>query len=386
MIPAGLPYWRLSAFYFFYFAVVGTIVPFWGLYLQSLNFSALEIGYIGAILMATKIVAPNMWGWVADRSGQRLRVIQWGCLLASLFFLIVLFKQDFWWIAAGVALYSFFWNAVLAQFEVVTLAYLGERPYAYSRIRVWGSVGFILVVVALGALFDWLDIRYLPVLMLMFLLLIWGCSLSIVDRPFEAEHSNAKPLLATVLHRPVLAFLLAAFLLQVSHGSYYTFYSVYLEQLGYSRTDIGLLWALGVAAEVVVFLFMHRLMHHFSLRNLLLLSLLLTLVRWWLIGCYPDQGGVLLIAQCLHAFSFGSAHAVAIEFIRRHFHSDIQGQGQALYSAVSFGAGGAVGAFISGLVWSSSPVLSFALSALFAALAWLVVWLGARGREFDAHL
>lgn len=386
MIPAGLPYWRLSAFYFFYFAVVGTIVPFWGLYLQSLDFSALEIGYIGAILMATKIVAPNIWGWVADRSGQRLRVIQWGCLLAALFFLVVLFKHSFWWIAAGVALYSFFWNAVLAQFEVVTLAYLGDHPQSYSRIRLWGSVGFILVVVGLGALFDWLSISYLPVAMLVFLLLIWACSLSIVDQPFEAAHVSAKSLMATVMHRPVLSFLLCAFLLQVSHGSYYTFFSVYLEELGYSRTDIGMLWALGVVAEVLLFLVMHRLMHRFSLRGLLLVSVLLTVVRWWLIGCYPDQVAILLLAQCLHAFSFGSAHAVAIEFIRRHFHGEIQGQGQALYSAVSFGAGGAVGAFISGLVWSSSPVLSFALSALFAALAWLVVWLGARGPEFDTHL
>jgi PPP family 3-phenylpropionic acid transporter len=386
MIPEGLPYWRLSAFYFFYFGLLGAIVPFWGLYLQSLGFSALQIGYLGAILMGTKIVAPNLWGWLGDRLGQCLRILQVGCMLAILCFLIILFKHSFMWMAISVALYSFFWNAVLPQFEVVTLAHLGKSPHLYSRIRLWGSVGFVLVVLGLGLVFDVVDISYLPWVMLLMLTLIWLSSLSVSERPFNVGHGKEQPLWQTICEPHVLSFLLCVFLLQVSHGSYYTFYSVYLEALNYSRTTIGILWALGVVAEVLVFLVMHRVMHRYSLRQILLLSLSLTVVRWWLIGCYAEYTSVLFLAQGLHAFSFGCCHAVAIEFVRRHFHGAIQGQGQALYTAASFGAGGAMGAFVSGLVWAHSPVLSFALSALFAALALLVVWLGLHGDEFESHL
>ncbi|GAA5316014.1 MAG: major facilitator superfamily domain-containing protein 6 [Candidatus Pelagadaptatus aseana] len=384
MIPEGLPYWRLSAFYFFYFGLLGAIVPFWGLYLQSLGFSALQIGYLGAILMGTKIVAPNLWGWLGDRLGQRLRILQVGCLLAIICFLIILFKHSFAWVALSVALFSFFWNAVLPQFEVVTLAHLGNSPQFYSRIRVWGSIGFVLVVLGLGLFFDVVDIRYLPWVMLFMLCLIWFSSLSVSEKPFTVGHGKHQPLWQTICEPHVLSFLVCVFLLQVSHGSYYTFYSVYLEALSYSRSTIGVLWALGVVAEVLVFLVMHRVMHRYSLRQILLFSLSMTVVRWWLIGCYADSAAVLIFAQGLHAFSFGCCHAVAIEFVRRHFHGEIQGQGQALYTAASFGAGGAVGAFISGLVWALSPVLSFALSALFAALALLVVWLGLRGDEFES--
>jgi PPP family 3-phenylpropionic acid transporter len=131
---------------------------------------------------------------------------------------------------------------------------------------------------------------------------------------------------------------------------------------------------------------MHRVLRHFSLRLILLASLFLTIIRWWLIGCFAESLTVLIVAQLLHAFSFGTFHGVSIELIRRYFDGNIQGQGQALYSAVGFGAGGAVGALLSGATWSISPVLSFTISALLAAFAWLCVYLGIRGKEVEASL
>lgn len=361
------------------------MVPFLGLYLQSLEFSPAEIGYVSAIMMVTRVVAPNVWGWLSDRTGRRLTIIRWGAFLACVCFSVLLWRQSFFWVVVVVISYSFFWNAVLAQFEVITLAFLDGLSHYYSRIRLWGSVGFIVAVVGLGYLFDWISIGALPVLALIFLGLIWVSSLTINEpvqhwQELPAEHGFAQCLRST----SVVCFLLSAFLLQVSHGSYYTFYSVYLEALGYSRQTIGILWGLGVVAEVVVFVFMHDLIKRFGLRLIMLITLALTVVRWWLIGCYPEQAAVMFFAQLLHAFTFGTAHAVSIEFIRRYFYGRAQGQGQALYSAVSFGAGGAVGALISGWVWAASPVLSFALSAFAAALALLLVWLGMKGRKVEA--
>ncbi len=295
-----LPYWRLSSFYFFYFAVVGTVVPFLGLYLQSLHYSSQEIAYIAAIMLATRIVAPNIWGWLCDKTGRRLQIIRLGSFLACLCFLIPFFRNDFWMMALAVASFSFFWNAVLAQFEVLTLSHLEGRVFYYSRIRLWGSVGFIVVVVGLGAMFDVVSLSAFPLVAFIFLLLIWLSSLSITDKSHldVVEHDGS--FMSVVWQRPVFCFLLASFFLQFSHGSYYTFYSVMLEGLDYSRTAIGSLWALGVVAEVYIFWVMHRLLHRFSLRSILLFSLAVTVLRWIIIAFLSQYFTVLIFAQCQH--------------------------------------------------------------------------------------
>ncbi len=378
----NLPYWRLSGFYLFYFAVLGALIPYWGLYLKSLGYSAQEIGAMGAVIMGTKIVAPNLWGWLADRRGRRLGIIRLGSGLACVCFLGVFVAQQFAWLLLVVACYTFFWNAVLAQFEVVTLGHLGEGYGRYSHIRVWGSVGFILTVIGLGRVFDVVDIAHLPVFISAFLLLIWLSTLSVGERLRDEPLPHPGGLRQLLLQRPVWCFFLACFLLQLSHGPYYTFYSLHLvENHGYSRSATGLLWALGVLAEVLVFLVMHRFLHRFGLRRLLLWALLVTALRWWLIGTFAGQLSALLFAQLLHAGSFAVAHAVCIEWIRRHFAGAHQGQGQALYSALSFGAGGALGALLSGLLWDWHAGLTFTLAGAAALLAFVVVWWGVSERQ-----
>jgi PPP family 3-phenylpropionic acid transporter len=160
-----------------------------------------------------------------------------------------------------------------------------------------------------------------------------------------------------------------------SHGPYYTFYSIYLEANGYSAHLIGILWAVGVMAEIVIFLMMHRLLPRYGPRNLLIVTLLLTSLRWLLIGFYVNNLGVLFVAQLLHAFSFGVFHAVGIALVHQYFTGSHQGRGQALYSSVSFGAGVAVGSIISGLVWDSwGARLLFSFAACCTLLALVIVW------------
>ena len=375
----AVPYWRLSGFYFFYFSLLGVIVPFWGLYLQSLSFSVEEIGIVSAILMLTRVIAPNVWGWLSERTGRRLSVIRLGAFLACLCFSALLWQREFIWVSVAVACFSFFWNAILAQFEVLTLNHLGGHSHYYSRVRLWGSVGFILIVVALGLLFQRHSISLLPVVALVFLCLIWLSSLMVpeVQKPSIAE-GHRDNFWRLIHSKQIICFLLAVFFLQVSHGSYYTFYSVYLDSLSYSRSLIGALWGLGVVAEVVVFWYMHQLMRVMGPRNIMLMTLAFTVIRWLLIGYFAESLAVILFAQLLHAFSFGTAHAVSIELVRRYFSNSHQGQGQALLSAVSFGAGGGCGALLSGFVWGYSPTLSFVLSAAMAAIAFVIVWWGLR--------
>jgi PPP family 3-phenylpropionic acid transporter len=373
-VLSSFAYWRLSGFYFFYFAVLGAYIPYWGLYLESSGFSAPEIGLLTGVVMATKVVAPSLWGFLADISGQRLRIVRLGSGLACLCFCGIFVSSGFAGLMLVVTAYSFFWNAVLAQFEVITLDHLGSAYNRYSQIRVWGSVGFIGAVVGLGWLFDVVAITALPVVMAGLLAAIWLCSLRVADTDGQTRHPGREGLAPVLRRTAVWAFFLVCFLLQVAHGPYYTFFSLYLESLDYSRSTIGWLWALGVLAEVALFLCMHRVLPRFGVRNIMLLSLCLAALRWLLIGYGATSMPLLLIAQCLHAASFGAFHAVSIEFIRRQFPPGLAGQGQAIYSGLSFGAGGAAGAVMSGYLWQQDPQFTFVIASLASALAALIAW------------
>jgi PPP family 3-phenylpropionic acid transporter len=372
-------YWRLSGFYLFYFASLGALLPYWSLYLKSLDFSITEIGQLMAILMATKIVAPNVWGWIADRTGQRMRIIRMASLLAIISFAGVFVTDTFWWLATVLVVFSFFWNATLPQFEVTTMNHLGDDMHRYSGIRLWGSVGFILAVAGLGVLLGHYSAAVLPYVLLGLFVLIWINSLCVPESAAGHLPLDQEPL-RRVLRRPVVLSLLAVcFLVQASHGAYYSFFSLYLEGFGYSTTVIGQLWALGVLSEIGVFLLMPVLMPRFGARNLLLLAVVLTTLRWLLTAFYADNLIVITLSQTLHAASFGLYHAVMIFIIHSLFTGTHQGRGQALYSSLSFGAGGAAGTLVSGYLWSGlGPQAMYLLAAAISLCAVAVVLFGVR--------
>jgi PPP family 3-phenylpropionic acid transporter len=215
----------------------------------------------------------------------------------------------------------------------------------------------------------------LPAALLLLFAAIWVASLTVPEGQ-RARHPEGHESIGRVLRRPaVAALLLVCFLMQASHGPYYTFFTIYMEGHGYSRGAIGQLWALGVVAEIGVFLLMHRLVPRFGLRALLLASLLLAALRWLLIGLLPGSLPVVLFAQLLHAASFGVFHASAIALFHLHFRGRHQGRGQALYSSLSFGAGGAVGAYYAGVAWEGiGPGATYAIAAALAFAGALVGW------------
>ena len=196
-------------------------------------------------------------------------------------------------------------------------------------MRLWGSIGFILTVVALGRLFEWLSLDIYPVALVAIMAGIVLASLWVpnaqppgparAQRWWRLSQATGQPWRGRVLRVRAL--------MQLSHGPYYTFLTLHLERLGYARGTIGMLWALGVVAEVLMFLAMSWILARFSLRRVLLASLLLAALRWWLLGTFAEYPGVLLFAQLLHAATFGSFHAAAIAFVQRSFGARQQGPG-----------------------------------------------------------
>ncbi|MCO6412186.1 MAG: MFS transporter [Thiogranum sp.] len=372
-------YWRLSGFYLFYFATLGALIPYWSLYLKSLGFSAAQIGELIAILMATKIVAPNIWGWIADHTGRRMAIVRTACLLAAVSFAGVFIRQDYRWMALVMVLFSFFWNAALPQFEATTLNHLGRDTHRYSSIRLWGSIGFIIAVAVLGFVFQETGTGMLPHILLALFAGIWLSSLAVPEDAAAHQAVHEEPL-RQVLRRPaVVALLLVCFLIQASHAPYYTFYSLYLVDNGYSESVVGQLWALGVIAEIGVFLRMHAWLPRFGARRLLLVATALTALRWVMIALFVEQAAMLVLAQTLHAASFGVYHAVAIHLVHHLFTGRHQGRGQALYSSMSFGAGGAAGSLAAGYLWDGVGAGWMYLAS--AAVAMLAGWIAWRGIE-----
>jgi MFS transporter, PPP family, 3-phenylpropionic acid transporter len=365
---AKLPYWRLSGFYFCYFALLGAMAPFLALYFDHLGFNAARIGELIAIPMLMRCVAPNLWGWLGDHSGQRLAIVRFGALCTLLCFAGIFVSHSYAWLALVMATHAFFWHAILPQFEVITLAHLREQAARYSQIRLWGSIGFILAVVGLGQLFQRISLDAYPWALILIMAGIVASSFWVPNaqpRP-RPEDGQAGGFLRQLRRPGVLAFFLSVGLMQLSNGPYYTFLSLHLEALGYGRGLIGLLWALGVVAEIVLFLFMARLLARYRLRTVLLASFLITALRWLLLGNLADHLPILLLAQCMHAATFGSFHAASIHFIQRSFADRQQGQGQALYATLA-GIGGALGALYSGYSWSSlGAAATFAIASLVA--------------------
>ena len=382
-----LPYWRLSLYYFFYFAFIGVFSPYFTLYLQSLSFSAADIALLMSQMQLMRLVAPAFWGWLADKRGRNVDIIQLSALCACIGFTGFFLTDNFVQLFIPMTLMAFFWSAALPLVESLTFTHLADESHRYSRIRVWGSVGFIVAVLLGGALLDHLPIGDVPAMVFVVLLGILVTAFRLpegrrVRTSAAAQATDEAPqatLRSVLRERQVWMLLLACFLMSSAHGVYYVFYSIHLDNLGYSKGMIGLLWSLGVLVEIGLFMIMAPLMQRYSLRGLLLVTYAVAVIRFLMIGWGAESLILLLIAQAMHGLSFGVHHAAAIAAVNQWFPRHIHARGQALYSSISFGGGGLFGGIVSGLIWDPLGAgWAFTLGALFALAGWFCIAQGMR--------
>ncbi|HBG31158.1 MFS transporter [Candidatus Macondimonas diazotrophica] len=370
---------QLAGFYFFHFGLLGLLMPYLPLYLQERGLAGGLIGVLMGLLMGTKLLSPPLIGMWIDRRGELLRPLRVTLFATVLAWLLFMSARGQWALGIAMALFTLTWNATLPAFETLTLHRLGpDRIGQYGRIRLWGSVGFIAAGIG-GALR--LDtpghlLRHFPIagLILASGMLLLGASQS-GREPVAAAEPAQRGWLALLGRPGVPGFLLTLFLLHLSHGPYYALFTLYLEGLGFSPARIGLLWILGVVAEVGLFWVTPTLFARFGRRSLLIAALILTAVRWALIGTLAAHPVFLMMAQVLHLASFGLCHAVGMSYVHALFPGALQGRGQALYSALGFGAGGVAGSLMGGLLWAAGWRGEIYLLAMLAALiAALIAW------------
>jgi len=354
--------------YFLYFGVMGVFLPFFNLYCYHLGFSGFQIGVLSGIRSVALVIFPLLWGLVADRFHAR-RKIYIGCNLAStLFWALLLLTADFSTMAVIIALYGMFYAPIISFLEAFTMDALGDDKQSYGRLRAYGSISFILTVLILGKVLDLAGVGIVVTLILAGSLVQAVAAFKIPDVQIKKRFSDRAGLRFFMRPR-VLVFLTCAFLMLVSHGTYYGFYSIHLETLGLDKTFIGFSWALASTAEILVMVKSDRLFARFSLEKVLVFSFVVAALRW-LILFTTASPVIILLSQVLHAVTYGTFHMASILYIDRLTPDASKTMGQAVNNAVTYGLGLVVGFLFSGILYERLGAYNlFGISSLIALAA-----------------
>lgn len=369
------PFAALSASYF---AHIGFFNPYLPLWLKELGFGLIAIAVLTSVQSATRLFTPYLWGSLSDRTGERVRLLRYGASAALLLSLGL-------WLDAGpvvlfvVLLLMFSHTSGMMPMSEAVLAQQvshGGRFDArrYGRVRLWGSLGFLVTVLLAGVWFERFGMAHFPGWTLATLAAVALSTWLLPDfrEPAHAADGAGSDVWPVLRRAPVRWFFAAVFFHVLAHIFIYIFFSLYLDSLGYSKTVIGLLWALSVVIEIGWFFTQGRWLPLLSLPGWLVLAAALMALRMGLTAGLPLVMPVLLLAQALHAITFAAHHTVCIALLSQHFPGRLRGRGQALYAVVGYGLPGVTGGLVGGLLSSAFGLASvFWLSSACAGVACL---------------
>ncbi|MDI3512307.1 MAG: transporter, family, 3-phenylpropionic acid transporter [Betaproteobacteria bacterium] len=372
-----LPFAALSASYF---AHIGFFNPYLPLWLKELGFGLLAISVLTSVQSGTRLFAPYAWGWLSDHTGERVKLLRYGATAA------LLLSIGLWFPLGGMALFvvlllMFSHTSAMMPMSEAALAHLVSQGGAfdarrYGRVRLWGSLGFLVTVLAAGVWFEYRGLGDFPVWTSLSLLAVTASVWWLPDHKDALPPHEVKPSVRPVLRQPAVRWFFAALFFHVlSHIFIYIFFSLYLDSLGYSKTTIGLLWAVSVIIEIGWFFTQGRWLPRLSLTGWLLLAAVLMVLRMGLTAGLPELLWVLFVAQLAHAITFAAHHTACIALISHHFPGRLRGRGQALYSLIGYGLPGVIGGLGGGLLSSRLGLSSvFWVSAGCATVAALCAW------------
>ena len=344
---------NFALFFFAYYGYVGVFSPYASLYFADRGLSATQIGILMSLMQVMRIFGPNVWGWVADQSRRRVLVLRLTSVAAALTFCGMFVGQSFMFFFALMVTVNLFTSAQGPISEALMLSSMRGDLTHYGRVRLWGSVGFIVLVTLSGYALDWQGIELMPWIALLMLVMVTSVTFSLHEEPATQHAQPTNSVRELLSRKSVLSFFASTFLMIAAHSSLYVYYSLYLSDMGYSKSVIGLMWSLGVIAEILFFFYQAPLFRRFGVRKLMLLSLATAVVRFLMIGWGAQSLAVLLVAQVLHAATFGVHHSASVATLQRWFAGPLQARGQALYISISYGLGGTVGGLLLSACWDT---------------------------------
>ena len=355
-----------------YYGAIGLFNPYSSLWLSHLGYSTLAIGSFASLQSWTRVVAPYGWGWLADHGGRRVALLRLATALSALAAAALWIVRD---AGAGplalvVAALFLANGAVTPIGEALLLKQLhgtgGLDTRRYGRVRMWGSVGFVASVMAFGVVLEVAGIGALPLFTAaLFMLLAWAAWK--LPQPPDAAGGAAQPRASVwpVLRRPAVRWFFAGLMLTVlAHTALYAFFSLYLQQLGYGKPAVGLLWAVSILAEIVFFALAGRHFARLDEYRWLVVAALVTALRFAATAAFGQVVWVLVLAQLTHAITFAAQHMACTSLIARHFPDRLRTRGSALYTTLGYGVPGVVGGVAGGLLSEA-----FGLAAVFWAAA-----------------
>jgi PPP family 3-phenylpropionic acid transporter len=358
-----------ALFFFAYYGYVGVFSPYASLYFADKGMTAAQIGVLMSLMQVMRIFGPNLWGWVADHSRRRVAVLRLTAMAALIAFCGIFFGNTFVQFFIVMVAINAFTSAQGPLSEALMLSEMHGDLTNYGKVRLWGSVGFIMAVTVAGQMLDWWGIGLLPWITLVLLALVLIACLRMDESPHPPEHHEVPSVASLLKRREVIAFFASSFLMIAAHASLYVYYSLYLAQIGYSNTVIGLMWSLGVVAEIVFFFYQAPIFRRFGIQRLMVASLLLAVVRFLMIGFGAASVTLLLVAQVLHAATFGVHHSASVATLQRWFSGPLQARGQALFISISYGLGGTIGGLILSGLWDTFGSRAVYLMAAIFSLA-----------------
>ncbi len=379
------PLSRFGFLSFAYFASIGLFNPFSPLWLQSLGFSALAIGGIASLQSWTRIVTPYAWSWLGDHSGRRVALIRAAVAGTMLSAVALLWARDYAALAAVVIVLFAFNGAVVPLSEAAVSRHLaatgGFDAGRYGRMRMWGSVGFIVAVLGGGFALERIGVHWFPLTVVginaLLLLAAWR-----LPRAHEAvRHDGPAPSVLPLLRQPVvLWFFASAALTVLAHTSLYAFFSLYLASLDYTKAHVGILWAVSVGFEVLFFWLQGRWFDRLGPWRWLQVAAAVSALRFAILAAAGHWALALVLTQASHAITFAAHHAACIALLHEHFPGRLRGRGQALYATLGYGLPGVIGGVGGGWIVDrfGYPAV-FAVSAVAAVLGGLCATLGHRG-------
>jgi MFS transporter, PPP family, 3-phenylpropionic acid transporter len=366
-------HWRFALFYFWFYAALGAYTPYIGRWVDALGHGGYVVGAMLGLWYGSRILGPPLWSALIERSAHPGRWFVTGCITAALSFAAFLFTREALPLFAVMAVFGLLFNAVMPQFEAMTLTALGPNTQDYGRLRLWGSIGFLIAAGCFGAVLDALGSSAFP----------WVTLPLLIATALAAwPHRNDKP----PEHQPDLAdaghlwkrpgvrrFLLIAMLMQAGFGPFYVFFTLHLQAQGHDGVTVGVLWAVAVLIEIALFWQAPRLISRFGAARLLSWCLGVTVVRWLVTAFFADSLAIMLLAQASHALSFAMFHACCMRLMTEYFPGRRQAAGQSLLYSFSSGGGGVLGAGLAALAWvQGRGELAFTIGAGVTLLAWLI--------------
>jgi PPP family 3-phenylpropionic acid transporter len=366
--------WRFAAFYLAYYAALGAYTPYVGRFVDAHGHGGWVVGGMLVLWYGSRVLGPPLWTLLLGRSRRPGLVFVGGCAATLASFAGFTVTDSALALLSVMAVFGLFYNAVMPQFEAMTLTALGASTQQYGRIRVWGSLGFLLVAGSYGTLLDHFGSTAFPWLTLpLFAAMLWAGWLHRRDPAPEPGPPMAEA--GHLWKRPgIRRFLLMALLMQAGFGPFYVFFTLHLQAAGHDGTVVGLLWATGVLVEILLFWQAPRLLQRFGAPRLLTACIAVTVLRWIATALWPEVLPLMLLAQASHAFGFALFHACCMRLMAEYFPGRRAAAGQGLLYGFGSGLGGVLGSLLAAAMWVHAGGQAAFLAGAAATLAALLVY------------